>query len=351
VALADLLSEPGFADTPLAYGTAEGNEQLRQRIAELHDVRANEVVITSGGMHALFLLAFIVCGPEGEAVVTTPIFPPARDCLSAVGATVRTLPLVFAERYQPDVARFRALLSPKTRLVSLCSPQNPSGVAIPLERLREILAAMSEICPEAYLIVDETYREATYGDAPTAASTLTLGERVISVASLSKCHGAPGLRIGWAITRDPILRKQLVVGKFNTVISCSPVDEALALRVLKSSERIFAERRTRLADGLSRTASWIEDNRDAVEWVRPDAGALCCVRLKSAVFDDDAVERFYRALPCENVRVASGAWFGETPRVFRLGFGLLPPAEFNAALRALTVALRKSANFELAVPS
>jgi aspartate/methionine/tyrosine aminotransferase len=139
LALAHLLSEADFSETSLAYGTAEGNEELRQKIAESHDVRADDVVITLGGVHALFLLAFIICGPEGEAVVTTPIFPPARDCLTAVGARLRTLPLAFEERYQPDVVQLRALLSSKTRLVSLCSPQNPSGVAISPERLREIL--------------------------------------------------------------------------------------------------------------------------------------------------------------------------------------------------------------------
>jgi DNA-binding transcriptional MocR family regulator len=115
---------------------------------------------------------------------------------------------------------------------------------------------------------------------------------VVSIASLSKCHGAPGLRLGWAITRDTSLREQLVRGKFNTVISCSPVDEALAVRVLAARERILAERRRRLAKGLARTAAWIGTNGALLEWVRPDAGGLCCVRLKPDVFDDEAVARF-----------------------------------------------------------
>src|SRR5205823_8155660 len=133
----------------------------------------------------------------------------------------------------------QALLSPRTKLVSLASPQNPSGVAILAQTLRRVLAIMQEACPEAYLLVDETYREAAYGDDETAASVVELGPRIVSVASLSKCHGAPGLRLGWAITRDKALREQLVLGKFNTVISCSPVDEALALRVLASREPIL----------------------------------------------------------------------------------------------------------------
>jgi aspartate/methionine/tyrosine aminotransferase len=341
--LGEIVDAAGLSGMPLAYGTAAGDPKLRRMIAQAHGLTADDVVITMGGMHALFLIAFILCGRDGEAVITTPVFPPTRDCLLAVGASVKTLPLAFAHRYQPDLARLRALLSPSTRLVSLASPQNPSGVAIPARTLREILAAMADVCPQAWLLVDETYREAAYGNDAIAPSALALGPRVISIASLSKCHGAPGLRLGWAITRDPALREQLVLGKFNSVISCSPVDEALALRVLADRERILAERRRRLAKGLARVAAWIGSNGALVEWVRPDAGALCCVRLKPDTFDEEAVARFYAALAENDVRVACGSWFGDEARVFRLGFGLPPAADLDAGLAALSTALREAA--------
>jgi aspartate/methionine/tyrosine aminotransferase len=341
--LGEIVDAAELAGLRLGYGTAPGDPKLRRLIAQAHGVTADEVVITMGGMHALFLTAFILCGRDGEAVITAPAFPPARDCLEAVGATVKILSLSFARRYQPDPASLRALLSPNTRLVSLASPQNPSGVAIPAKTLRAILAAMADVCPQACLLVDETYREAAYGNDAIAPSALALSPKVVSIASLSKCHGAPGLRLGWAITRDASLREQLVRGKFNTVISCSPVDEALAVGVLAARERVLAERRRRLAKGLARTAAWIGTNGALVEWVRPDAAALCCVRLKPDVFDDEAVARFYSALGENDVRVACGSWFGDEARVFRLGFGLPAPAELDAGLAALSAALRQAA--------
>ena len=159
-----------------------------------------------------------------------------------VGAKVRTLSVSFDRNYRTDLVELRKLLTPQTRLVSLASPQNPSGVTIARDDLRAILAMMQEICPEAYLLADETYRLAAFGDDDAIGpSALELSTKVISTASLSKCHGAPGLRLGWAITRDPALRKQLVLGKFNTVISCSPVDEALALKVLEDSDRFVSD--------------------------------------------------------------------------------------------------------------
>lgn len=327
----------------LDYGTAAGGAQLRAQIAAGHGVDADAVVVTVGGMHALFLLAFTLCGPGDEAVIAEPAFPLARNTLGAVGATVRSLPLNFDAGYRLDPEALRALLSPKTRIVSLASPQNPSGVAIPASTLREVVELMRTHAPDAWLIVDETYREAAYGDDSTLPSASALGPRVVTVASLSKCHGAAGLRIGWAIVRDAALRQSLATAKFNTVISCSPLDEALAVTVLKQGEHIVGARRRHLAHNLETLEAWVGRHAARIEWVRPDAGALCCVRLKPQVYDDAALQRFQAALHERSVRLAPGPWFGDEPRVFRLGFGLATNAELAAALHCVGQALEWAA--------
>jgi aspartate/methionine/tyrosine aminotransferase len=295
-------------------------------------------------MHALFLLAFILCEPGAAAVTTAPLFPLARNALESVGASIETVKVSFDHGYRLNPLQLRGKLTANTRLVSLASPQNPSGVAVPAPTLREVARLIEEICPEAYLLVDETYREAAYGDDAIAGSAVALGAKVISVASLSKCHGAPGLRLGWAIIRDPDLRQQLILAKFSTVVSCSAIDEALALKIIERRASIIAERRIHLDAGLQQTDSWVRANNDFVDWVRPDAGALCCVRLKPAVFDDAAVDRFYAVIAEQGARVANGAWFGDEARVFRLGFGLLPMAQFNDGLAVLSAALREVAD-------
>lgn len=345
--LAELLRSSGdwseFGDLALGYGSAEGNPHLRERIARMHGVSPDDVLLTIGSMHALFLIAFIVCDRGSEAVAIAPLFPLARNVLDAVGAKVRVLSVTFDHGYRPDLAELRGLLSPQTRLVSLASPQNPSGIVIAPEDLRTLLDMMEEICPDAYLLVDETYRAAAFGDdAEVAASALASSTKVISTASLSKCHGAPGLRLGWAITRDPALRRQLVLGKFNTVISCSPVDEALALKVFEDSDRFVGELRRLRTEGLAITADWVRENSGFVDWVRPDAGAFCCVCLKPRIYDDAAVSRFYATLADKGVRVANGAWFGDEQRVFRLGFGLLPMSELRVALGLVADTLRQT---------
>jgi aspartate/methionine/tyrosine aminotransferase len=340
--IGELLDASCLNETALSYGTVAGGVQLRRAIADRHGVCEDDVVVTVGAMHALFLIAFALCDRDDEAVVTAPLFLPARTALEAVGARLRTLPLSFDRRYQPDAADLSPLLTPQTRLVSLASPQNPSGIAISPTTLGTVIAVIEERCPHAYLLVDETYREAIYGDALVADSAVGLSRKIISTGSLSKGHGAPGLRLGWAITRDPALRAQLMAAKFSTVLSCSRIDEILGLKVLEQSGRIIDERRRHLAAGLEKVAAWVARHADWVEWHRPDAGALCAVRLKRAVFDDAAVDRFQEELEKQGVKVTLGRWFGDEARVFRLGFGLLAPEDLDAALAALSRALGRT---------
>jgi DNA-binding transcriptional MocR family regulator len=202
-----------------------------------------------------------------------------------------------------------------------------------------MLGLMAGICPDAYLLVDETYRDAAYGNDAAAPTLAGFSPKVITTSSLSKCHGTPGLRIGWAITTDPALRQQFVVAKFNTTVSCSPLDEALALHVLEQHDRLIAERRPQLTNNLQATADWVARNARYVDWVRPDAGALCCIRLKPGI----SIDRFRALSLAAGVRFAEGPWFGDEERVFRLGFGLLKPADYAAALGILSDVLPQAA--------
>jgi aspartate/methionine/tyrosine aminotransferase len=235
------------------------------------------------------------------------------------------------------------LLNERTKLVSIASPQNPSGVRTSHAQIDAILELMRAKAPGARLFVDETYRDATYGDEATLPSAATLDDAIITGGSVSKAHGAPGLRVGWLTVREPELRARLTTAKMNIVISGSPLDETLAAVVLENRDKILGARRHVLATGLSKVAVWADENKRFVDWVKPDAGALCCLRLKSDAFDANAVGRFWAGLPKAGLQIGDGAWFGESSAVLRLGFGYLPLAVLPAALDALSGALEAAA--------
>ncbi|MGH8201882.1 MAG: pyridoxal phosphate-dependent aminotransferase [Steroidobacteraceae bacterium] len=345
--LSDLVDEATFAaelrNLPLAYGHAAGHPQLRQAIADRYRVGPDEVVTAVGGVNAIFLAGMAACDPGDEVVLAVPAFPPIEATLRAIGAEVRTLRLKFETGYQVDPSEVLRLVSGRTKMVFLTSPQTPSGVAVPYDIQREVSQALARHNPDACLLVDETYKAAAYGDEAVAPSAVDIGSNVVALTSLSKCHGAPGLRLGWLVTRNRVLRNQLVTAKFNTVISCSPLDEALAVRLLQKENSIVRERRRILAQGLARVAAWASDNRPYIGWLRPSAGALCCARLRPESFDEAAVDRFHQVIAANGVRVGLGAWFGDEARIFRIGFGLLSMPDLEAALGVLSAALRQIA--------
>ena len=133
----------------------------------------------------------------------------------------------------------------------------------------------------------------------------------------------------------------MILGKFNTVISCSAIDEALGICVLQQRDKILKDRRQHLAEGFATVADWVAKEHERVEWVRPAAGALCCIRLRPSAFDAAAAGRLHEELAREGVRVACGTWFGDEPGVFRLGFGLLGMPDLERALGLMSAALRR----------
>jgi aspartate/methionine/tyrosine aminotransferase len=323
----------------LGYGRSAGSAELREEIAKVCQVPAEHIVTMQGTALGLFLLAFETCRPGDEAVLVTPCFPPSRDCLLGAGVTVRQVQLSFDNNYRLDLDALAANLSVKTKLLSLATPQNPSGVNTPRANIEKILALMETRAPQAVLFIDEVYREATYGDEVVPDSLAGMHPRIVTGASVSKALGAPGLRTGWLTVADADLRSRLVVAKVNTVLSGSVLDEALAAALLRKRETVLAPRRRMLAECLKELEVWCDVERQRIEWIRPDSGALCCVRLRADSFDEAAIARFWALLPGHELQLASGVWFGESNRVFRLGFGYLPPDRLGPALAALSVVL------------
>jgi aspartate/methionine/tyrosine aminotransferase len=318
----------------LGYGTSPGAPALRGLVAARLGVPAGQVLVTSGAAAALFLVSLL--HGDGEAVVGVPCFPPTIDALQGVGARVVTVRSRFERGYRLDLDAFADALSPRTQLVTVASPQNPSGVLITEHEIDQLLAAMGQRCPGAFLLIDETFREAGYAGTPPAASYAGKSPRVLTCGSLSKAYGTPGLRIGWLTVPDPELREQLRRAKFSSALTCGAVDEFLAAAVLSRADELLAERGALLAQARGTVQRWIKEQGGRVDWVPPDAGAICCVRLDPA----GDPERFHAELSRRQVLVARGPWLHDSPEVFRLGFGYEPLDRLELALDEISQALR-----------
>ena len=338
LSVADILDPGELAGLSLGYGTSAGDAEVRARVAERHGIPAGHVLLTSGAAAALFLVALL--HSDGEILAGLPCYPPMLDAVRGLGARVITVPARFEDGYRIDLDAFRDRLSAGTRLVLFASPQNPSGVSITRGEIGEMLDTMSRRCPEAILLVDETYREATYGSAPAAGTFAGLSERLLTCASLSKAYGTPGLRIGWLTVPDPRLREQLRLAKFNSSICCGALDEFLAARLLSRADQLLRSRGALLADARATVGRWVGDQEGRLQWLPPEAGAFCCARLNPDTFGPPDVRRFYDRLAERRTVVAPGPWFGDSAHVMRIGLAYETDGRLEKALEVISDSLR-----------
>jgi aspartate/methionine/tyrosine aminotransferase len=175
-----------------------------------------------------------------------------------------------------------------------------------------------------------------FGSPPPLAATLS--RRAISVGSLSKTYGLPGIRIGWLITRDRELRDRFVAAKEQILITNSVVDEAIAEVALAAR----AERLPRIKAGIKAafetTRAWIGSD-PRFEWVEPQGGVVSFPRVARAAGPFD-VAGFHRILLQDHGAVVGpGHWFGQPAAHFRLGYAWPTPSQLSAGLAGLSAAL------------
>jgi len=326
----------------LEYGTSQGNNKLRKKIGAKLNVDKNQIVITNGAAFSIFLAILCSCEHTDEVITVQPNFPPTMDLIEGLGFKRVLVKLSFEEEYRIDIDKLFFQINNKTRLIVLVSPLNPSGTVHSKEEILEISDRLNNQYPNCRLIIDETYREATYGDNAVIPTYAGLRDNIITISSLSKCHGTPGLRIGWLQSNDKKFIEQVVIAKMNTVISNSVLDELVALKVIEKELEVFKSRRAHSARGLELTKKWIEENEKLISWIEPKAGALCCIKLKEERFTKKAIEAFYSLSKETEIQIANGEWFGSSKRYFRLGFGYMEIEKLGATLYQLSEILQKT---------
>jgi aspartate/methionine/tyrosine aminotransferase len=333
--LADYAIEADAGHLLLPYGDHLGSERLRALVtAGSPELRLDDVLVTAGAAAALFIIASAVLEPGTHALICAPNYVTNLETPRAIGADVEKLELRFDDGWRLDVESVESRLRPDTRLISVTYPHNPTGSMIGVEDLRRLVEIV-ENHPAALLLVDETYRELTYGDPLPMAATLS--PRVLGVSSMSKTYGLPGLRVGWLTCRDELLMETFLAAKEQIFISGAVLDEELAARVLERRSTILPLVQTKVREHLAVVRAWMEAS-DRFEWVEPQGGVVCFPRIRSDI--DVDVDRFYRTLLEEHgTYVGAGHWFDQDRRFFRLGFAWPTKPELVRGLETLDVAV------------
>ena len=317
-------------DLVLLYGDHRGLPELRAAIGAEAGLGPDAVLTAAGAAMALFLAHVTLLGSDAHLVVTSPNYATNLETPWAIGGPVTEIPLSFDEGWAVDPDRIAAAMRPNTRLVSVTTPHNPTGTELSEEALRALVALVEK--QGAYLLVDETYRDMAATERPVAASR---SPRVISVSSVSKTYGVPGIREGWLVCGDPGLVERMLAAKEQIVLTGSVIDEAIALEVLKRRPLWLPGIRAHIARQRGVVADWIA-REPRIEWVPPTGGVVAFPRVATHV----DMEEFYRRLLDGGVFLGPGHWFGQPARYFRIGWGWPTPEELTLGLDAISAALR-----------
>jgi len=220
-----------YKEKVLSYGPSDGLEALKEAMVHYFDyfkikLENKNIVIATGGSEAISFAFNAVADPGDEIIIPEPFYTNYNGYASL--CNVKIVPVTTRAEdgfHLPDIKEFEKKISPRTRAILLCSPNNPTGTVYNVSELKTIGEFAKK--HDLYLIADEVYKEFTY-DGKTHFSVLQLEgleDRVIVVDSISKRYSACGARIGAVISRNEEVMKG--ISKFAQARLCPPTLEQI----------------------------------------------------------------------------------------------------------------------------
>lgn len=248
----------------LEYSPSEGLLTLRQKLEKYYkrfniNVDVDDIIVTTGGSEAV-LFAFMAClDPGDEIIVPEPAYANYMAFAISAGAKIVTVPSSIDEGFAlPPVEKFEELITPKTKGILICNPNNPTGYLYTQKEMNQIRDIVKKY--DLFLFSDEVYREFCYTGAPYISAFHLPGieEQVVLIDSVSKRYSECGIRIGAIITKHKELKKNVM--KFcqarlsppllGQIVAEASIDASPDYMLMTYNE--YVERRKFLIDGLNK---------------------------------------------------------------------------------------------------
>ncbi len=306
-----------WQEMQLGYTQSAGHPLLRTEIARLHIEATPEDILVCAPEEGIFIAMHCILRPGDHVVVMAPCYQSLAELPRALGCTVdRWSVRVQGDRWNLDLEELAARITPRTRLVVVNFPHNPTGYmpdTTVTAGLLELLRAH-----DAMLFADEMYRFLEHDLERRPVSLLDQHERTIVLGGLSKSFSLPGLRIGWLATRDRRLLDRCATFKDYTTICSAAPSEILAIMALRRKDGIIAANRRIIGANLGSCRSFCREHSRWLEWLEPDGGSTAFPRLRPPLEADGFCDRL---LHRRSVMAASGRLFDWPGEHVRLGLG------------------------------
>ncbi|WP_079198586.1 pyridoxal phosphate-dependent aminotransferase [Streptomyces sp. CB03911] len=296
------------------YPPGPGIPELRQAVAE-HQQRFHglaydpdtEVLVTAGATEAIAAALLALLEPGDEVIALEPFYDSYAACIAMAGAT--RVPLTLrAPAFRPDLDELRSLITPRTRLLLLNTPHNPTGTVLTPEELAAIAALAVE--HDLLVVADEVYEHLVFNGVHHPIAALPgMRERTVSISSAGKTFSFTGWKVGWVTASAPLVAAVRIAKQYLTYVSAGPFQYAVA-EALRLPDEFF----TALRADLLRKRDLLADGLDAAGFqvFRPEGTYFITTDI-TPLGEKDGLE-FCRSLParCGVVAIPNVVFYDDT---------------------------------------
>lgn len=293
--------------TVLYYPEVNGTLALRERIASLYPgATAANVLVTVGAAQANSMVCQSLLAPDDDVIVVSPGYRQVWGMAKTAGCNVRELSLRSERNWRADMDELDALITKRTKLVSVVNPNNPTGSIFAAEEMSRIVAACARV--GAWLHADEVYAGTERGDRSETPTFWGSYDRLICTNSLSKAYGLAGLRIGWAIAHPSTIEDLWRRHEYAVIAAAAPSMVLAEFALAPGKRRQLLDRQKGLTrDGWAVMDDWLaaQDRRFTI--VPSDATAIAFVRCRLTISSYELAEHIRKTA---KVLVAPGILLG-----------------------------------------
>lgn len=325
----------------LGYGQSNGTIELRDQIAAYYPgATRDHVLVTNGTSEANYISLWHLVEKDDEVVLMLPNYMQIWGIARGFSGVVRPFHLREETGWKPDLDELRKAMSPKTKLIAVCNPNNPTGAILDESEMNEIVDIASK--HGAWLLCDEVYSgaERTRDRTPSFWGRY---EKVIVTNGLSKAYGLPGIRIGYLVAPPKLIATFWSYHDYTTIGPAYLSDRVarIALRP-EIREKIRARTRSILQSNYPVLVDWIQAHQEHLSFIEPQAGAIAYLKYNLNINSTVLVEKLLHE---KSTLIVPGDHFG-MDRYLRIGYGA-PSAylyagldRIHATLNELTAAAR-----------
>jgi aspartate/methionine/tyrosine aminotransferase len=305
-----------FLQVKLSYNPTTGSQELKQIVSELYtDTYPENILITTGAIEAIFLVMNALVEAGDTVIVQFPAYQALYSTAEARGAQVKYWRMNIEKEYEPDLDELKSLIDKKTKLLVLNIPHNPTGAVISQQQLKTVISWAEEY--GFWILCDEVYHDLALKPGIIPPYGRSLSKKAISVGSMSKAYGLPGLRLGWIAGPKDLTNKCWCLKDY-TSISNSPINDFLAAFALKNVDKVMKRNLNIARENLEILLKWFEKHENKFDYVVPKAGVLTFPRLKNLpLTTEELCKKLYEE---HRLLMVPGECF-EIPGYLRIGFG------------------------------